>query len=439
MHLEEASSIMSDVLTPFLRNAASAIKAGNLQAFLSQSEQCCESLSTTLLKLRVMLSASSAWFASNNSAIYNASRSRLLTAHGVMLDACFAATTALSNSKQSVNLSHLSMLSAAFKIMHAWKAAWPLQHLLNNRHRLAALDQLLAGVVKLYNEPIVHSWELADSQLISDVVMFSDIFLKAICVLPSHEIPHTLDTLPPTLLAHLLVFVDNQLHRLAQSPTSGCIHNIAASLETLTSSPSASSVFTPALDNFAKHLLVTSVEGNLTLHDLKKPGKVKSVDKAAIVLLFRAALLVSQPSAYTSGLRQTQSTSSLVLQLKPIVSNQEYFQALCLHSSPCTVDGFDHYSVLSGMLVLNEMTSTHNDAGGIMLEESHQDQILSLLRFLGRKAQSCILPVCTASTLGDHSCISFQLQDRGESSETSVQILLRESCRIVTAITGTSS
>lgn len=411
----EQAATTSEVITRFCQTTTLAIRGGALSTPAAPDktmERSIAVLQTALRKLESSLSDSSALHesqASQMTSCCNKYPEFLFSRQGVMLDACFTATTAVLDGYQDIstctarfNPQYFIILTTAFKVLKCWSPVWPSGQLLENQPRLASLDYLLEKVVDIPRH--IRSpgyWQEEIQDLIVEIVFFCRSFLQAILLLQwsGYTLKGMITAMPATLLPHIFLFLDRQLYRLSQKSTLTCIGDILVSIQHLITilrqnQLPATFLCSPALDGFLKHLLVMEVTGRLDTACIWHAGMQGF--RGTILSLFihishdrqnAVQSLPVTPSGDT-GIRGQAPTAT--------VHKGAYIRALCLcTTSPYSTFACKKMSAYANTVLYSALEKWRAASGlGVFVLHTWQLECLpSLLIFLTRQARTHIQPL----------------------------------------------
>lgn len=412
----EQAATTSKVITKFCQATTLAIRAGALPTPSAQPDKTMERsiaiLQTALLKLESSLSDSSALHESQTSQMMTSCCNKypelLFSRQGVMLDACFTATTAVLDGYQNIstctaifNHQYFTILTTAFKVLKCWSTVWPSGQLLENQPRLASLDYLLEKVVDIPRHTrSPGSWQEEIQDLCVEIMFFCKSFLQAILLLQwsGYTLKRMITAMPATLLPHIFLFLDEQLHRLSQKSTLTCIGDILVSIQHLITilrqnQLPATFICSPALDGFLKHLLVMEVTEHLDTACVWHAGMQGF--RCTILDIFihishdcqnAVQSLPVTPSGNTGNWDQTRAAT---------VHKGKYIRALCLCTT--TRNGtFAYKTSAYANTVLYTALEEWRAASGLGVFVLHKWQLEclpSLLIFLTSQARAHIQPL----------------------------------------------
>ncbi|MEW5313089.1 MAG: hypothetical protein WDW38_004683 [Sanguina aurantia] len=408
-----------------------------------------------------LLTQTTAWFDNTTGARAGHHTLNLMQQQGLMMDACFAAIaaslTGAHNPTASVtNSRYMLSMSTAFTVFSTWDAAWPLEHLFGNPQRLASLDRLLRSVLQLSRAlPGLRSRRADGEQLVIDAVSYAGVLLDTIMQLPAEVIPRTLAALPPTLLPHIFHLMDEQLHsliRTAHLKLHKCLVCLKGVVSVLVSrrQPLAAALG-PALAGCCKHMVVVCTTGFLSkpANCYVSPAQVEIIlnlilrlllydlecDTAASLFSTRAAGLRHSSSSDSGG----SSSSSRDPPRPPTVSDVEYFRALCLCTTSCSIPGSDGNCLYANSLLLAELERWRTSEDGTKLTSvitvggPDLECLLSLLRFICRQAQLRLQP--TAKLKARRQMQAAQVPAVLNGDNLIVQRLFLDTCSVVMQLT----
>lgn len=397
--LEEAANTC-EVITSFFMKATCAIREGALPALVEQQQldETMTSFQTAMHTLTRVLSDSTAWHEAQNNQITSTWTLLLLSRQSLMLDACFAATTAaLDNTNNHSNASfdpqNLIILSTTFKVLRCWILFWPSEQLLESQPRLASLNSIVEKAVEIPRQlRSSRLWQTEIQHLIVEVLHFSKNYLRAIVQREGSvkALHGAVTAVPATLLPYLFLLMDEQLHRLLQKSTLACMGDMLGSIQSLlrvlcNAHLPATFILSPALMSFLKHLVAASVTKRLAT------GVLWSTEVAQIQENALAILIVTPSQMHRSGAAEqpvsTDTASSRIKTRAATVSEFEYICALFLCTAPCNdtkADGNCAHANLLLCLVLHSWRLASGSAV-LLLQEWKVKCLPSMILWLTRQ------------------------------------------------------
>ncbi|MEW5313094.1 MAG: hypothetical protein WDW38_004687 [Sanguina aurantia] len=441
--LDEAADILANVVTPFFEYCKLSAEAGTMSSTPVVTAHS-KPFDKAIPRLKILLGHHSGWYQAGSSGLGSRWTTRLLHEQGNMLDSCFAATTAVlggkhQNSQYDIGPSHSYVLVLVSTALMSWDPAWPWECLLENQHRLTALDGLLGSVLQVSRGlPGFKACPVRTSQLVSQLASFAHNMLTSIGLLPRHWVHSKLATLPPTLLSHIFNMLDEQLCTLIRHHSKFAhISTIAILAQRMAAAlahddTSARLILSPALVAFARHALVLCVFKQLPFPAGKEPPPppraIAAVSNSALLILFLESTL--ERTTLDLGVSQQQSTASRSSSrgisscissssssnsnsskgsggssdlcgkaqkptLGPTVSEGRYVRALCLCTSDCGDPDADGNCLIANRLLQAVVTSWRSESANntLTLGAERSWCLLGLLQLLSRQAQRRIQPL----------------------------------------------
>lgn len=341
---------------------------------------------------------------------------------------------------------HLLTLATALKALRSWDCLWPPEQLLGNPQALISLDRLLGKVLHIArHRESLGRFESDASVVILDTVAYLGFFLRTVVLLPGYQSLHTLTTLPPTFLSHILYMVDEQLLGIAGSDNLEFVCNIVNAVELclircMDVGSQAETILVPALLGLSKFILAALVSGRMRelAGETLTPAVAQKLENQALSFLFQASQLAWSQGG--SPVSEQSALKALASEHTPTISETRYVRVLCQVAASRTERGSDikHGTFANSLIAQAIRGSSSANGGVVVVAESQASALPLLLMFLSRTAQQQMKPARQ---------LQLQLKRRQKASDAGLmeaedgvmQLVLLDVCNIVMALTGEST